>query len=190
MTGSLVRVMAQSPATHFVMHGARDASNVISSILFTVMVSGVTTKPRGLGGEGAEGLSNAERAGWEWLASKDTVTAAEHQAALDLMREARHVAPEMAVRERAVVMTFGLPVQTPVETAGKTSGKTSGKMLEKTAVAALDLLRGNPELTLPEVAARLGKSERVIERAIQRLRESGRLARVGSRKVGHWQVLE
>ena len=39
---------------------------------------------RGLGSEVAEGLSKAERAGWEWLATKDTVTAAEYQAALDL----------------------------------------------------------------------------------------------------------
>ena len=39
---------------------------------------------RGLGDEVAEGLSKAERAGWEWLATKDTVTAAEYQAAMDL----------------------------------------------------------------------------------------------------------
>lgn len=103
-----------------------------------------------------------------------------------LLQEAGHVPPTVSLREGAVVMTFGLPVQT----SGETSGETSGKVLGKTAVATLDLLRGNPELTLPEVAARLGKSERVIERAIQRLRESGRLVRVGSKKVGHWQVLE
>lgn len=39
---------------------------------------------RGLGVEVSEGLSKAERAGWEWLATKDTVTAAEYQAALNL----------------------------------------------------------------------------------------------------------
>ena len=39
---------------------------------------------RGLGGGVADGLTKAERVGWEWLATKDTVTAAEYQAALDL----------------------------------------------------------------------------------------------------------
>jgi ATP-dependent DNA helicase RecG len=39
---------------------------------------------RGLGGEVAEGLTKAERAGWEWLSTKDTVTTAEYQAALSL----------------------------------------------------------------------------------------------------------
>ena len=39
---------------------------------------------RGLGGEVLEGLTKAERAGWEWLATKDTVTTADYQAAMNL----------------------------------------------------------------------------------------------------------
>jgi ATP-dependent DNA helicase RecG len=37
---------------------------------------------RGLGGKVSEGLSKAERAGWEWLATKQTVTAVEYAAAM------------------------------------------------------------------------------------------------------------
>jgi len=37
---------------------------------------------RGLGGEVSEGLSKAERAGWEWLATKQTVTSVEYAAAM------------------------------------------------------------------------------------------------------------
>jgi ATP-dependent DNA helicase RecG len=37
---------------------------------------------RGLGDEVSEGLSKAERAGWEWLATKQIVTAVEYAAAM------------------------------------------------------------------------------------------------------------
>ena len=39
---------------------------------------------RGLVDEVSEGLTKAERAGWEWLATKDTVTTADYQAAMNL----------------------------------------------------------------------------------------------------------
>ena len=37
---------------------------------------------RGLGDETLEGLSKAERVGWEWLATKQTVTSVEYAAAM------------------------------------------------------------------------------------------------------------
>jgi ATP-dependent DNA helicase RecG len=52
------------------------------------------------------------------------------------------------------------------------------------------MLKGNPNLTVPELAARLGKSELTIHRAIRTLRESGRLERVGPDKGGFWKVLD
>ncbi len=98
-----------------------------------------------------------------------------------LMREAGHEPPTVSVREGAVVFTFGLPV----ETTGKTTGKTIGK----TPAAVLRLLAGEPNLSVPQLAARLEKSELTIHRAIRSLRESGRLVRVGPDKGGHWQVI-
>jgi len=47
-----------------------------------------------------------------------------------------------------------------------------------------------PDLSLPEQAIRLHKSESAIERAIRKLRESRRLERAGPAKGGSWQVLE
>ena len=38
----------------------------------------------GLGREVAEELSNAERVGWEWLATKEIVTASEYQTAMNM----------------------------------------------------------------------------------------------------------
>jgi ATP-dependent DNA helicase RecG len=54
----------------------------------------------------------------------------------------------------------------------------------------LQLLKEAPDLTLPQLAARLGKSERAIERAVRKLRESNRLERVGPDKGGQWRVIE
>ncbi|ASR42060.1 hypothetical protein BEN78_00145 [Xanthomonas citri pv. mangiferaeindicae] len=67
------------------------------------------------------------------------------------------------------------------ETPGKTPGKTPDRIL--------GLLADTPTLSIPELAARLGKSERAIERAIRTLRDAGRLARIGPAKGGRWQVL-
>ncbi len=91
-----------------------------------------------------------------------------------LMQESGHARPEVSLRAGAVVMTFVLPV----ETTGKTPA------------AVLRLLADDPSLSVPQLAARLEKSELTIHRAIRSLRESGRLVRVGPDKGGHWQVIE
>lgn len=110
-----------------------------------------------------------------------------------LMQEAGHMPPEMAVREGAVVMTFGLPVQTTVETSGTTPGKRQGNAREtlgKTPAEILELLKNKPDLSVPQLAALMGKSESAIHRAIRILRDSGVLVRVGPAKGGRWKVIE
>ncbi len=54
----------------------------------------------------------------------------------------------------------------------------------------IELLRAHPQLTLVEVAARIGRSVSTVERASARLTNEGRLRRVGPRKGGHWEVLK
>jgi Fic family protein len=71
------------------------------------------------------------------------------------------------------------------ETPGKTRVKTPGKTPER----ILALLADTPALSIPELAQHIGKSESAIERAIRKLREAGRLLRVGPDKGGHWRVL-
>jgi len=109
--------------------------------------------------------------------------------------------PTVAVREGAVLMTFRLPASVAEGmaatreprrkpgTLGNTLGKAPGKTLGKTPAALLQLLQEEPGLAIPGVAARLGKSESAIERAIRRLRESGRLTREGPAKGGTWKVI-
>ena len=95
-----------------------------------------------------------------------------------LMREAGLEPPTVTLRPGAVVVTFGLPV--------KTTGKTTGK----TQDAVWALLSAEPSLSIAEIAQRSGKGPRATERIIRKLRESGRLERVGPAKGGHWKVNE
>jgi ATP-dependent DNA helicase RecG len=60
-------------------------------------------------------------------------------------------------------------------------GKTSGKILE--------IIKDNPEITIPELASKIGVSERSIERNIQRLQEENWLIRIGANKGGRWEVI-
>jgi Fic family protein len=71
-----------------------------------------------------------------------------------------------------------------LESAPGTPGKTPGKTPER----ILGLLRDAPGLSIPELAERLGKSVSAVERAIRKLRETGRLVRIGPAKGGRWAV--
>lgn len=48
----------------------------------------------------------------------------------------------------------------------------------------------NPEITIPELAATIGITERSIERNIQNLQKENKIQRVGSAKGGCWEVLD
>jgi superfamily II DNA or RNA helicase len=62
------------------------------------------------------------------------------------------------------------------------TGKTPGKIFE--------LLATTPTLTIPELASLRGKLDSAVERAIRKLRESGRLKRIGPDKGGYWEVID
>jgi predicted HTH transcriptional regulator len=54
----------------------------------------------------------------------------------------------------------------------------------------LALLAQNPKLTAPAMAQSLGLTPRAIEKQLAKLKEQGRLRRVGPNKGGHWETLE
>ena len=59
----------------------------------------------------------------------------------------------------------------------------------KTPEEILNLLASQPTLTLAEIAAHLGKSLSTIERAVAKLKRQNKLAFIGPKKGGHWQLL-
>lgn len=67
--------------------------------------------------------------------------------------------------------------------------KSSEKGSEKSSEKILLLLRTEPELAARELARRIGISPRAVEKQIAKLRQEGRLRRVGPAKGGHWEVL-
>jgi len=68
--------------------------------------------------------------------------------------------------------------------------KELGKNLGgKTSVLILDMIRQRPEITIPEMAEALGKSTRAIEMQLAKLKESGKLQRIGPAKGGSWEIL-
>jgi ATP-dependent DNA helicase RecG len=78
------------------------------------------------------------------------------------------------------------PVQTPVETPVQTPGIRRAGTPER----ILAIVSAEPELSLAEVAERIGKSLRAVERAASKLTQSGKLKHVGPTKGGRWEVIE
>ena len=78
------------------------------------------------------------------------------------------------------------------EKSDKTQVETQVKMQVKTQVKTPDqilrMLNEKPEMTLAEVALKIGKSLNAIERASSKLVKAGRLRYVGPKKGGHWEV--
>jgi len=70
----------------------------------------------------------------------------------------------------------------------KSAEETVGS--EKSSEKILLLLKNFPELSAREVAGRFGLSPRAVEKQIAKLREEGRLRRVGPAKGGYWEVLK
>lgn len=65
----------------------------------------------------------------------------------------------------------------------------SEKSSEKSSEKILALLKANPELAAREVADNLGVTQRAVEKQISKLREEGRLQRIGPARGGHWEVI-
>lgn len=52
------------------------------------------------------------------------------------------------------------------------------------------MLKANPEIAIPELAAIIGISERSIERSIHKLQKKDLLKRIGAANGGSWEVVE
>ena len=60
---------------------------------------------------------------------------------------------------------------------------------EKSSEKIFNLLKANPSITIVELTKALNISQRAVEKQLQKLRENGRIKRVGPDKGGHWEVL-
>ena len=64
----------------------------------------------------------------------------------------------------------------------------SEKSSEKSSEKILNMLHEDPELATRDVSTLLGISTRAVEKQLQKLKEQGRLRRLGPDKGGRWEV--
>lgn len=62
--------------------------------------------------------------------------------------------------------------------------------LSSTETRLLELIRSNPGITYAELADSIERDRTTVMRHVSRLKEARRIRRVGSKKTGHWEVLE
>ena len=110
---------------------------------------------------------------------------------LDACAEADVPAPQLQYESSGLWITFPFAAeQSGQATTSATTQKTPGKTPGKTPDRVLAALLQDGSLSIPAIASEIGKSESAVERAIRKLREEGRLERIGPAKGGHWKVLE
>jgi len=87
-----------------------------------------------------------------------------------------------------VIARTSAPGDTREKTAVDALVETPAIQRVATPQRILDLLAAHPDLSLSEVAARIGKSLSAVERAATKLVRSGKLKHIGPTKGGHWEV--
>ena len=80
--------------------------------------------------------------------------------------------------------------QTISDTVNVTYDVTYENALNITEQAVLTVLRQNSEISREEIAERVSKTVRTVQRALAALTEKGYIRRVGAKKNSTWEVLK
>ncbi|MFA6923851.1 MAG: RNA-binding domain-containing protein [Bacteroidales bacterium] len=72
----------------------------------------------------------------------------------------------------------------------KSKVKSEVKSKLKSKLEIMELIKANKEITISEIAVKLGFSKSGIEKQITKLKEEGILKRIGPDKGGHWKIIE
>jgi ATP-dependent DNA helicase RecG len=64
------------------------------------------------------------------------------------------------------------------------------KTVEKTVEKIFSLIKTNPQITQKEIMEKTELTRRGIEWNLKKLRNQGRIRRVGPDKGGHWEVIK
>lgn len=78
----------------------------------------------------------------------------------------------------------GSPIRSPIS-----SSISSPVGSPKTEDRILQMLRDDPKYSAQQLGDALGISKRAVLKQIEKLKQQGRLSRIGSAKGGHWKVL-
>ncbi|WP_225353868.1 winged helix-turn-helix domain-containing protein [Methanolacinia petrolearia] len=72
---------------------------------------------------------------------------------------------------------------------GETREETREKTREDTSTKILSLISTDPSISMGDMARRIGITQKGIEWQIRKLKDSGRLERVGPKKGGYWKII-
>ena len=79
-------------------------------------------------------------------------------------------------------------VRLPVHPQADMTPKVAEKASEKTSEKILSLMRGNKNITIPEISEALGSTTRAIEMQIAKLKEKVVIERIGPGMSGYWKI--
>lgn len=68
--------------------------------------------------------------------------------------------------------------------------KSSPKSSQKSSQKIIELIQGEPTITIAGLAQRVGITDRAIKKQLERLRAEGRIRRIGPDRGGHWEVVK
>lgn len=99
----------------------------------------------------------------------------------EAMREAHLPEPSFQT-EGMFTVTFKRPDRKTERTKEESSLKSSLKIVE--------LMQQQPTVTIAEIAAAIGISERDVKKQIAQLKQQSKVIRIGPDKGGYWQVTD
>ena len=76
-----------------------------------------------------------------------------------------------------------------LKTALQSSPETALQSAPETALQIINEIRNNPNVTLSEIAEKIGVSRRWIATNMKHLQDTGVVKRVGPNKGGHWEII-
>ncbi|MCY2903188.1 ATP-binding protein [Mycoplasmopsis arginini] len=63
-------------------------------------------------------------------------------------------------------------------------------VLNNTDKEVLKMLKEKPEQTREKIASKIGNTVRTVQRSLDKLKEAKKIAKIGNKNYGHWEVIE
>ena len=77
-----------------------------------------------------------------------------------------------------------------IEEIRKGDGEVFTKEFTKASRQIYKLISMNPQISIAKMAESMGLSTRQVQKYVKRLQELHKVARIGSRKVGEWKIID
>jgi len=97
----------------------------------------------------------------------------------------------MAIFELGKITVFNVVVKAtpePSATGNRDTGTGEGSL--KSSLKILAMIKGDPSVTTDEMARLMGLARRSVTKQLTKLKQDGRVRRVGPDKGGHWEVMK